>query len=52
MIGFIILMLNEYHKAFNGEGFVNDSNALAVASVSEILIEIMLYAIFSLFKCR
>lgn len=50
MIGFIMLMINGYYKAFNGEGFVNDINALCVASVTEILVEIMLCAIFSLFK--
>lgn len=40
MIGFIILTISAFYKAFTGECFITDMGALGAASLSELIIEI------------
>lgn len=47
MIGFIILVINAFYKAFTGETFITDIDALGVASLGELILEIFLGAIYT-----
>lgn len=39
MVGIIIMMINGYYEAFNGEGFIMNIGMLGAATMAEILIE-------------
>lgn len=45
MIGFIILVISAFYKAFTGECFITDIDALGVASLGELILEIFLGAV-------
>ena len=47
MIGFIILIIAAFYKAFTGDDFIKDISALGCASIGELMIEISFALIFS-----
>ena len=46
MIGFIILIIAAFYKAFTGDVFLEDFGAMAIASIGELVLEFVFTIIF------